>query len=1726
MKSDGEPRTLISLSDFDELEGTGDSGREYSGEGYSGTRRGDVVGVARRALDSEEVLMGRFRVEELVQSGGMGDVYRALDLLTDSVVALKTLRSGAANQERFEREAERLAELQHSGIPGYIDHGVSPDGIPFLAMEWLDGVDLGDYLRRNRLGIQSSVRMLKMIAETVAVAHSQGVIHRDINPSNLFLVRSQIDDVRVLDFGVARLVGEQPALTCEGTQIGTPGYMAPEQIEGRREVGPAADVFALGCVLYETLVGQRAFYAPTIKELLARMLSEMPPAPSELHRGVPPELDELVLHCLNKDPEHRPKNAAALVQLLNELPELSDEAPSEARPGLPGNSEQQLTSMVVLRAVGEGVFERASRACESFGMHATRGTDDTIVIATRGSGTAADHAALAARCALAVQRATRASHLSVSTGLARKVGEFLAGRAFDAALVSLLMKDGDNPEEGRAGTCLWLDENTAGLLDSRFDVRAVEEGFLLRGMRETYEPARTVLGRKTRCFGRRREISTLEATLAECFEDGIASSVLITGPPGIGKSRLAGEISRIARQKVPGVQILRGGADAMKAGAPLTAIARAVARACRIDESSPDSVRRSRLHERLETLIPKEDLGRVSEFLAELLGVPVATGVSRQMEAARRDAILRGDQIHRALTDWLRGECVMAPVLLILEDFQWGDLPTVKFIDWALRSLSESPLVVLTLARPEVHELFPKLWVRRGVTEIRLNHLSRRAATEMVTEVLGEDVAPHVVERVVRRAQGNPYWIEELLRAEDAGQGEDVPDRIVLLAQSRISQQSPDERKLLKAGSVFGGQFWEAGAKAVLSGEGTTRPLNSLLRDLIENEFIFEHELSALGGQREFQFASGLLRDAAYSLLGEEEKEQAHLRAASWLERSGDSDPLAVAMHFTLGGEVEKARSHYLLAAEQALSGDDLDAAISCAEEGLAAGARGPDFVRLSLVLAEAHRWRGDNSGAFRSAQKAFARAEEGSSSWYRAAAEAAVAAGKIGKDESSLAIAKELLESSPAFDALADHGCALSRVATQLVLSTKTELARELLRAVVAGDTRLEPDPHVMGHYHEALAVLSGADGDPVKRISETETAIQNFEDAGDLRHATLARLSKGFAEVEFGANDDALVTLNRALEVSRHMDLDNSIPIARAQLGRALGRKGKVDEAIEHLHAALAGFDRQKNLRLSGMGRLYLAELHLVTENVDAAQSATRRAMHILSPLPPLLRIAQAMSAAITSIDFEGSQVEAEFLIDAAISGLTPDTRLPFSESMMRVCAASALSQLGRQKEAADLINQEVKRVEGLVQQMTPERTEQFLTGDPARAYLIGLDEKTKNTPSGIHFLRWLTMSKSLASVNTVLETQEVRTLARLERLVRQPEPTLSTFRVSESYHNLSDEIAAVIDRQNLNWSTFAGWASKSAAIALVEEQLPCFARVSLGLEETKLPMVHGVYPKVLKLLGLTRLIGTAALATLKEVSQEFTLNAQAVHTELAPLFARFIDLMRTNPGSEDVSWFTGSLREGSVESGGQDLLKRAFLAWFEASRTESNSLRAQLILRANCQIAQHQQTKLQRTIQDAMEAPIEQIMERRISNALPRLFRAPMAWFISQMTQGLVVALRAFWKSAAPRYSMRLSLPGGRESFLVDEGPFDLRPYPPDLQKLTDPKTEALFDFYERYRAPDRSSRDSDWSQLSDRMGFIVHFFRSEQQNLELFGPLFTELEEKSLSLGTVPEELAKD
>src|SRR5215470_1349776 len=173
----------------------------------------------------------------------MATVFRARDLQSGRPVAVKILHAGEA--DRFAREAALLAELADAQIVAYVAHGLTGAGAPYLAMEWLEGETVAERLASRRLTLAEGLAVVGAAARGLASAHRRGVVHRDLKPSNLFLRGGRLDDVVLLDLGIARPGGDATALTRTGAILGTPSYMAPEQAQGAAGVGPTADVFAL-----------------------------------------------------------------------------------------------------------------------------------------------------------------------------------------------------------------------------------------------------------------------------------------------------------------------------------------------------------------------------------------------------------------------------------------------------------------------------------------------------------------------------------------------------------------------------------------------------------------------------------------------------------------------------------------------------------------------------------------------------------------------------------------------------------------------------------------------------------------------------------------------------------------------------------------------------------------------------------------------------------------------------------------------------------------------------------------------------------------------------------------------------------------------------------------------------------------------------------------------------------------------------------------------------------------------------------------------------------------------------------------------------------------------------------------------------------------------------------------------------------------------------------------
>jgi DNA-binding NtrC family response regulator len=292
--------------------------------------RGPVLEIAEEEL-GEAIPLGSYRLVQLLGSGGMGEVWLARHALLARPAAVKLIRDrdpaatrGSEMRSRFLREAEVTASLRSPHTVQLYDFGVSDTGTFYYVMEYLEGLDLAQMVKRfGPLPPERAVALLAQICVSLGEAHRLGLVHRDIKPANLFVTAfgPEVDFVKVLDFGVVKRPHDEDTadLTGPGQVHGTPAFMAPE-FALSETVDARADIYSLGCVAYWMLTGQLVFDAPNPARMILHHVQTPPTAPSEIaEEAIPPALDRLVLRCLGKDPATRPESADRLREELDEL---------------------------------------------------------------------------------------------------------------------------------------------------------------------------------------------------------------------------------------------------------------------------------------------------------------------------------------------------------------------------------------------------------------------------------------------------------------------------------------------------------------------------------------------------------------------------------------------------------------------------------------------------------------------------------------------------------------------------------------------------------------------------------------------------------------------------------------------------------------------------------------------------------------------------------------------------------------------------------------------------------------------------------------------------------------------------------------------------------------------------------------------------------------------------------------------------------------------------------------------------------------------------------------------------------------------------------------------------------------------------------------------------------------------------------------------------------------
>jgi len=1025
---------------------------------------------------------------------------------------------------------------------------------------------------------------------------------------------------------------------------------------------------------------------------------------------------------------------------------------------------------------GEEESNRLASLVEFYGGQVAWLPHSVSVVTLSGTEAATDLAAKAARCALSIRDTAPKTAIALATGrdvlraerasmgpvldraaqllrdsdltpATRAIGE-RTGKRTAASQSTATARPGDHgaaadlappipsPEtdptvvgepETSAPELIRLDDVTAGLLDTRFEVTSEGGGFRLIGERLQAETTRTLLAKPTECVAREAELGTLHASFEATVEEPSAHALLITAAAGVGKSRLRYEFVRRLETRASRFQLLMGRGDPLNAGAPFGVLASAIRRAADVFDGEPAETQRAKLRARLSRYLPPTAAPRVVEFVGELVGVPFPDANSIQLRAARHDALLMGDQMRRAVEEWLVAECRAVPTIVVLEDLHWGDLPTINFVDSALRALSDDPFMVLALARGEIEEMFPRMWAERGVQHIRLGTLSKKACRKLARQALGDRVDEEMIARIVERCAGNAFYLEELIRAAAEGDAGHAPQTVLAMLQARLEKMEPEARRVLRAASVFGRTFWRGGVAALL-GEDEDLDIDGWLTQLAEREVIRARTGAEFPGETEYAFRHDLVREAAYAMLTDSDRSVGHALAGAWLEKVGASEPAVLAEHFERGNLPARAVTWYQRAAEQAMASNDFAAAYSRAERGVSCGAAGEDLGALRLLQAEALNWQGDFREAVAAAREAKSFLPERSHEWFAAIDEIATAAGAQGDTDQLRDLVVALGEPQPGRIDDRRFVRAATHLAEQLLATGLVDPADRLLDVADDRAAALDQDnPDLTARIHAAKASRACVDGNAGKNLEFVEAAAERFEQAGDLRNACQLRARAGYARMDLGAYEEAEKVLREAIASASRLGLQDVAARARLSLGVTLGLLGNTDEASRILRDAAEEFSAFGNRRMHSATCAYLALIRLECGDALGAERHARQALD-LAERPTLLRFTKALALAVLArVMLAGAHTEEALDAARASMGILEEAGgIDEGESIIRLTYAEALHAVGERDAALAAIRAARDRLHERANRISAHWRTSFLYNTPAHADTLRLSEE----------------------------------------------------------------------------------------------------------------------------------------------------------------------------------------------------------------------------------------------------------------------------------------------------------------------------------------------------------------------------------------------------------------
>ncbi|MCG8417204.1 MAG: protein kinase [Proteobacteria bacterium] len=1183
----------------------------------------------------------------------MGRVWRAIDTHSGQLVALKELSAltESVARERFVREATLLSSVNHPGVVRYVGHGTWQSMI-YLVMEWLDGKTLWQCMspprvlpkavdpygatavaslpahientptekkasnsryRNAPLPIARVVAMGARLAAGVAELHRHGIIHRDIKPSNLFLVNADLSQVKLIDLGVARSVySGGRTITHSGVTLGTPHFMAPEQARAGGAITTAADVWGIGCVLYQCLAGVRPFDGANLVDLFTHICLHEPIDVRRWRPEIPPQLAEVVMQTLRKAPGERPTavQLAAKLDHLNSVYRFDGESIAghaaallrrEPVPETIADVERRVWCALVVRGGSESGEDLAQMTIAELGecLIIRDLVGGMRLVTFDHSSVLSDQASRAARAALTLRKQTPGAAMAMVMCNASE-----AALPFSSAIQSSAARLRSVPP----GTIL-LDETSTSLLESRFTVIRGRLGPVLLTER-TRETTRTVLGQHSPWVGRRREITWLISSLEECVEDNVARAVLIAGPAGMGKSRLWQEFLDRVEHSGQQYQVLCGHGDALRTNSPFAVLAAIVTTWAELDAHDSPELQWDALQARLAEFISGEKLDRFTVGLSAILG---ASGPKRDhpiFAAVRENPVFLRELMQEAWLGWARALCARSPVLLILDDLHWADPFSVNYVDLMLKELHDLPVMVLALTRPDIEQRFPRLWAERGLSEFPLHPLSATACARFARSLLDADTDADVIDRVVKRSGGNAFCLEELVRAVAVDDAE-LPDTVLGMVHSRLDSLGAQAKRILCAASVFGSEFSARGVSALVGDWLDHFHIDEWLGMLVREEV-----LEPMAAERhEYVFRHILMRDAAYALLTDGDRTLAHYRAGAWLAETGEPSPLVLAEHFIRGNCRERAASYLVEAADVALKAGDLAGTLEHGERAIEFGASGELRGRARAFMSIASDWQGEYLKSQEHGLAALDELEPGGGLWFTALGSALMSSARISDRTQVAELIERLHGTGVTKGAEKERLSCLCRVGFGMMIWADAEALSSIRREIDAAvECFGDLPPQLEAQYQEFEGWNSAMTGDVVGALNHFSDSAAAYEESGMKHNAVNVSGQMGYMHNtlgEFERTRELCESLVDKCEPSNHLTrryLQLSISVARCR-----SQSVPSDQAVDALYEVIEEYRQTGSQALLAAVWTYTAEAEYARSNFTAARSLAQKACEV---------------------------------------------------------------------------------------------------------------------------------------------------------------------------------------------------------------------------------------------------------------------------------------------------------------------------------------------------------------------------------------------------------------------------------------------------------------------------------------------------------------------------------